>query len=45
MDGAGFAVDTNIVTLIDRHGEVTPLPKMSKRDVAAAIIDKVIAMM
>jgi len=45
MEGAGFAIDTNIVTLIDRNGEVKALPKMSKRDVAAAIIDKVIEMM
>lgn len=41
MDGAGFAADTNIVTFIARNGEVVSLPKMSKRDVAAAIIDKV----
>ncbi len=45
MEGAGFATDTNIVTLIDRDGESTALPKMSKRDVAAAIIDKVVAML
>ena len=41
MEGAGFATDTNIVTLITRSGKVEPLPKMSKSDVAGAILDKV----
>ncbi|MGI6435699.1 MAG: bifunctional phosphopantothenoylcysteine decarboxylase/phosphopantothenate--cysteine ligase CoaBC [Syntrophomonadaceae bacterium] len=45
MEGAGFAVDTNIVTLIDRNGEVLALPKMSKREVAVAIIDKIVALL
>jgi phosphopantothenoylcysteine decarboxylase/phosphopantothenate--cysteine ligase len=45
MEGAGFAIDTNIVTMIDCNGEIEALPKMSKRDVAAAIIDKVIDLM
>lgn len=45
LEGAGFAIDTNIVTLIDRSGEARALPKMSKRDVAAAIIDKVVALL
>jgi len=44
MEGAGFAVDTNIVTFIDRDGTVSSLPKMSKEDVATAIIDKVVAL-
>ncbi|MGE5391665.1 MAG: bifunctional phosphopantothenoylcysteine decarboxylase/phosphopantothenate--cysteine ligase CoaBC [Deltaproteobacteria bacterium] len=44
MEGAGFAVDTNIVTFIDRDGTVNSLPKMSKEDVAAAIINKVVAL-
>lgn len=38
-EGAGFGVDTNIVTLVTAHG-VTTLPKMSKRDVADRIWDK-----
>lgn len=38
-EGAGFGVDTNIVTLVTAHG-VTRLPKMSKRDVADRIWDK-----
>lgn len=42
MEGAGFATDTNIVTIINRAGEAKALPKMSKEEVAAAIIDTVI---
>lgn len=42
MDGAGFAADTNIVTIIGKNGDINPLPKMSKREVAAVIIDKVV---
>lgn len=38
-EGAGFGVDTNIVTLIAKDGS-TPLPKMSKHDVANRIWDK-----
>lgn len=45
MEGAGFAVDTNIVTLIDSNGEVKALPKMSKREVAVAIIDKIVELL
>lgn len=37
MEGAGFGVDTNIVTLITGESS-TALPKMSKRDVAAAVL-------
>ncbi len=38
-EGAGFAVDTNIVSLIDKRGEVVALPKMSKVAVADRILD------
>lgn len=38
--GAGFGVDTNIVTLVTADGE-TSLPLMSKADVADAILDKI----
>ena len=38
--GAGFNVQTNRVTLIDVIGRETDLPLMSKRDVAAAILDR-----
>jgi len=38
-EGAGFAVDTNIVSLIDAEGAVVTLPKMSKLAVADHILD------
>ena len=38
--GAGFAVDTNVATLVSESG-VEPLSKRSKRDVARAILDHV----
>lgn len=41
-EGAGFDVDTNIVTILDRGGRVERLTKMSKEDVAAAILDRVV---
>lgn len=45
MEGAGFSSDTNIVTFINRNGEIESLPKMSKQDVAAAILDKVVKLL
>ena len=38
-EGAGFAVDTNVLTLIDRSGKEVHLPKMSKSDAADQILD------
>ena len=38
-EGAGFEVDTNVVTLIDVRGEAEKLPKMSKDEVADRILD------
>lgn len=38
--GAGFAVDTNVATLVSESG-AEPLSKRSKRDVARAILDHV----
>jgi phosphopantothenoylcysteine decarboxylase / phosphopantothenate---cysteine ligase len=40
--GAGFGVDTNRVTLIDRGGEEHPLPLLPKSDVADRILDRVV---
>ena len=40
--GAGFEVDTNIVTLIDRWGEVVECPMMTKKAVADKILNHVI---
>lgn len=37
--GAGFDVDTNIVTLLGRDGAMAPLPPLSKRAVADAVLD------
>jgi phosphopantothenoylcysteine decarboxylase / phosphopantothenate---cysteine ligase len=42
-EGAGFDVDTNIVTLFFRDGREVALPLMSKLDVANRILDEVLA--
>lgn len=42
--GAGFGVDTNIVTIIDKKGNTEELPKMSKEDVAWIVLDRVAAL-
>jgi phosphopantothenoylcysteine decarboxylase/phosphopantothenate--cysteine ligase len=39
--GAGFAVDTNRVTLVGRSGDVEELPLLSKADVADHLLDRV----
>ncbi|MEQ8199858.1 MAG: bifunctional phosphopantothenoylcysteine decarboxylase/phosphopantothenate--cysteine ligase CoaBC [Syntrophomonadaceae bacterium] len=41
MEGAGFACDTNICTIISSDADIRHLPKTSKDDVAAAILDRV----
>ena len=41
--GAGFQSDTNIVTLLDRDGTCEQLPRSSKRDIADAILTKVVS--
>jgi len=38
--GAGFGVDTNIVTLLGADGSVESLPKLSKDEVADRILDR-----
>jgi len=42
QDGAGFDVDTNIVTLFARDGRESALEKMSKLDVAHRVLDEVL---
>lgn len=42
QNGAGFDVDTNIVTLLARDGQEVPLPKMTKQAVAHRILDEVV---
>ena len=40
-EGAGFQIDTNIITMIDRNGKTVTLPKMSKIEAAHQILDHV----
>lgn len=41
QDGAGFAVETNIVKIIDRNGNVEEFPKLPKEKIAHLILDRV----
>lgn len=41
-EGAGFDVDTNIVTMFSRDGRDLPLPRSSKAEVAQRILDEVL---
>lgn len=41
-EGAGFAGDTNIVSIIDKEGKCEQLPMLSKRKVAHAIFDRIV---
>jgi len=43
-EGAGFEVDTNIVTILDKKGNSTEYPQMKKIDVANVILDKIAGM-
>lgn len=38
-EGAGFGVDTNIVTIIEKDGKIEYLPKMTKAGVAKSVLD------
>ena len=40
-EGAGFGVDTNIVKITDKEGNITEYPKMKKEEVANIILDKI----
>jgi len=42
---AGFAVDTNRVTLLDAGGGIEPLPIMSKVQVAERVLDRMAALL
>jgi phosphopantothenoylcysteine decarboxylase/phosphopantothenate--cysteine ligase len=42
---AGFAVDTNAVTLVPGDGEHTTLPPMPKREVADRVLDEALALL
>ncbi len=43
--GAGFAVSTNRVSIIDRNGEVEKLPLMEKEQLADHILDRVLGLL
>jgi len=42
---AGFAADTNQVTLLHPEGRVEPLPLMSKAEVAEVVLDRVVELL
>lgn len=39
--GIGFQSDSNQVTLIDKAGNIDPLPRLSKREIADKLLDRV----
>ena len=41
-EGAGFDLDTNVVTLFSRDGRESALPRLSKAEVAQKILDEVL---
>lgn len=41
MEGAGFDVDTNVVTLLHRSGRVERLEKMTKDEVAGVLVERI----
>ena len=43
--GAGFGTDTNRVTIVAADGTSDPLPMQSKRDVADALLDRVVRLL
>lgn len=45
MEGAGFACDTNICTIIRNAADIRHLPKTSKESVARAIWDRVVELL
>jgi len=42
LEGAGFGVDTNIVTLLGTDGSKNSYPKMTKDEVAEVILDRIV---
>ena len=43
VEGAGFGVDTNVITLITQEG-AQQLPLLSKEEAANAILDKALTL-
>jgi len=44
-EGAGFGVDTNIVQIVSANGTITPLPIMSKVEVADHLLTSIVDIM
>lgn len=40
VEGAGFGTDTNVITIIDKKGNIAPYEKMSKFEAANLILDQ-----
>jgi phosphopantothenoylcysteine decarboxylase/phosphopantothenate--cysteine ligase len=45
LPGAGFNIDTNIVKIIHKNGEVEELPQLSKQQIAEILLDKITKML
>lgn len=43
-EGAGFATDTNVVTILTRDGSAERLPRLPKLDVAHTVLDRILAL-
>ena len=41
LPGAGFNIDTNIVKIIHKNGDIEELPQLSKQQIAEILIDKI----
>lgn len=44
-EGAGFAAETNLVTILDRDGGIEELPLLPKKEVAHRILDRVVKLL
>ncbi len=40
VEGAGFGIDTNVITIVDKNGNATPYEKMTKFEAANVILDQ-----
>jgi len=45
MEGAGFDVETNIVKILKKNGDIIELPLMQKTDVAHKVLDEVVKLL
>jgi phosphopantothenoylcysteine decarboxylase/phosphopantothenate--cysteine ligase len=43
--GAGFASDTNVVTILDKRGEPEQLPRMTKLETAHKVLDRILQLL